>query len=83
MKTLLFPGALLAAAAASAQTPPAHARQGATYDPNETICRTVSESGSRLNRSRICMTRAEWDQRRREMRQNIDQAQTMRGTSGQ
>jgi hypothetical protein len=83
MKTLLLIGPLLAAAAASAQTPPAHARQGPAYNPNETVCRMVRETGSRLSQNRICMTRAEWDQYRRQMRQNIDQAQTMRPSSGQ
>ena len=52
-------------------------------DPNELICRNMRETGSRLNTNRVCMTREQWIQRRREMRQNIDRAQTNRVYPGQ
>ena len=40
------------------------------------VCRVTGETGSRLQRSRICKTRAEWDELRREQRNTIDRAQT-------
>lgn len=50
--------------------------QPQTPDPNEQVCRVTSEIGSRLQRSRICKTRAEWEQLRREQRNSVDRAQT-------
>ena len=60
--------ALLVPAAAAAQAPAGGA--------NDMICRITGETGSRLQRSRICKTRAEWDELRREQRNSIDRAQT-------
>jgi hypothetical protein len=57
-----------AVAAAAAET--------LTSGPNDMICRVTGETGSRLQRSRICKTRAEWEQLRREQRNTIDRAQT-------
>lgn len=61
---LLIPSA----AAAAAQEP--------ASGPNDMVCRVTGETGSRLQRSRICKTRAEWEQLRREQRNTIDRAQT-------
>jgi hypothetical protein len=60
--------ALLVPVAAAAQ-PPANTA-------NDMVCRVTGETGSRLQRSRICKTRAEWDELRREQRNSIDRAQT-------
>lgn len=46
-----------------------------TADPNEKICETVTQIGSRLSRKRICATRAEWAQRRLQDRQDAEQIQ--------
>jgi hypothetical protein len=78
MKSLLFSGLLLAATAASAEAPTASATHNAASDPNEMVCRTSGELGSRLNRRRVCMTRAQWAERQREQRQDIERAQTWR-----
>jgi hypothetical protein len=78
MKKSLFLGMLLVATASSGQPQSANAGSAGAYNPNETVCRMIGETGSRLNRSRVCMTRAEWEQYRRDMRQNIDHAQTSR-----
>lgn len=50
----------------------------AGYDPNQTICRNVRETGSRLNVNRVCMTRAQWDEHNRRTRQDVTHAQTTR-----
>lgn len=75
-KTLLF-GALFVSAMAQAQAPSRSASRG-SLDPNQTICRTITEIGSRLARARVCMTRQQWEQYRRETRQEVEQAQMRR-----
>ena len=54
-----------------------------TADPNQTICRTQRETGSMLNRTRVCKTRVEWEAQRRDVRQTVDRAQTNRVSRGE
>ncbi len=85
MKKSLFFCALLVSTAASAQPSSNSTANGAgagTPDPNQQICRNQRETGSMLNRTRICKTRAQWEQDRRETRQNIDRSQTTRINQG-
>jgi hypothetical protein len=42
------------------------------------ICRTDSESGSRLKKSRSCHTAAEWAELRRQAKANVDRIQNGR-----
>ena len=42
------------------------------------ICRTDSESGSRLKKSRSCHTAAEWAELRRQTKANVDRIQNGR-----
>ena len=49
-------------------------------DPNEVVCEKIEVLGSRLAVKRVCMTRSEWAERRRLDRQDIDKAQTQRGS---
>jgi Spy/CpxP family protein refolding chaperone len=65
----------LAAAAASASPPSA---TGAGKDANKMICRTIQEIGSRLNKTRACHTKAEWEDLRRQARQNVQNIQDRR-----
>ena len=44
-------------------------------DPNEKVCETITMIGSRLAKRRFCGTRAEWADRRRQDRQEIEKAQ--------
>ena len=46
-----------------------------TYDPNEVVCEKITVLGSRLAVKRVCATRAEWAERRREDRDNLDRSQ--------
>lgn len=84
MKKSLFLVALLLSGAASAQQPSNSSPDGAgaAPDPNQMICRTVRETGSMLGRSRVCLTRSQWEEQRRQTRQNIDRAQTTRTNPG-
>lgn len=82
MKKYLFCVAMLMAGTASAQPGSTNASPNGAGaragDPNEMLCRSIAEMGTRLNRQRICKTRAEWAEERRQQRQNIDQNQTNR-----
>ena len=48
-------------------------------DPNEWICENLTIIGSRLTTRRVCATRAEWDEKRRLDKEEIDKAQTQIG----
>ena len=49
-------------------------------DPNQVICRTETEIGSRLSRRRVCRTRSEWATLEQQTRQTVDRTQTYRPT---
>ena len=49
--------------------------QAPSLDPNEKVCESLTMVGSRLAKKRVCATRAEWEERRREDRQAVDQMQ--------
>ena len=84
MKKPLFFCALLISTAASAQTPSGTAsnESGAVNPNNQIICRNQRETGSMLNRTRVCKTRAQWEADRRDTRQTIDRTQTSRINRG-
>ena len=42
------------------------------------VCRPIKETGSRLSKRRVCMTREQWVESKRIMRSDLDQAQTRR-----
>ena len=62
---------------------PAAAQPGAVKGPNPTeiVCDKVEVLGTRLTTKRVCMTRAEWAQRRRSDREEVERVQTRRGCS--
>jgi len=78
MKKMVILTALVASSASWAQTPTTggSAADESNLDPNETICQAVAQTGSRLSRARVCMTRARWAEQRRLTRQNIERTQT-------
>ncbi len=45
---------------------------------NKQICRTITDTGSRLGRYRACHTAQEWIELRRQTKQNIDHIQNAR-----
>ncbi len=65
----------VAAVPASAQAD----KSKAAPDPNEVICEKQKELGSRLSTKRVCMTRAQWAERRLLDRQELEKVQTNRG----
>jgi hypothetical protein len=76
MKKLILIAALLApTAGALADT----GSTGANAKRNtQMVCRPIKETGSRLSKKRICMTREEWAEQKRIMRSDLDRAQTRR-----
>ncbi|HYI64188.1 MAG TPA: hypothetical protein VEW71_04815 [Allosphingosinicella sp.] len=75
-KVFVFAGTLLMSAAAAAQAPSGGQSGSADADdPNRTICRTIASTESRLARTRVCKTRAEWEQARRNARGSTDRPQ--------
>ena len=83
-KTLLACAVLASAATAWAQGPSTSTvnQEGPDNDPNEIVCRYENTIGSRVNRTRVCRTRAEWAEARAQTRQVVDRVQNGRQTSG-
>lgn len=67
----IFGVVMLTDPAAAIQAPP----KSTGYDAGERICEKLTVVGSRLAVKKVCMTRGQWDERRREDRDAIDQAQ--------
>jgi hypothetical protein len=59
----------------------AQAQPGAVKGPDqtETLCEKVEILGSRLSTKSVCMTRAEWAQKRRDDKDAVEKAQMQRG----
>jgi hypothetical protein len=70
----------LICAPALAQTPAPASKP----DPNqEVICEKQEVIGSRLQTKRVCRTRAEWADARREDQQYLERVQSQRGLKGE
>jgi invasion protein IalB len=85
-KAAILSALLVTSAAAYAQAEseaPATTKLGPNQDPNQVVCQTQTEIGSRLNRRRVCRTRAEWAEHQRMYRQSIERAQTQKQSSNQ
>ena len=72
IKMVLSAALLLTGTAAIA----ADGREPESGKKNGMICRAQGETGSRLGGKKVCMTREQWEDMKRETRQNIDRAQT-------
>jgi hypothetical protein len=71
----LFLGIICALVAVRAAAADPGLPQKSGYDPNERICENITLTGSRLGVKRFCATRAEWEDRRRQDRDEVDKAQ--------
>jgi hypothetical protein len=74
----------LGAAAAMVSAVPALAQKDGgsakANDPNQVVCEKIEVLGSRVATKRVCMTRAEWAERKRLQRMELDRAQVNRGS---
>ena len=66
-------------AQAQPQAQPQAAAPASSADPNEVVCEREEVVGSRLAHRRVCMTRSQWEQARREDRNAVEKVQTDRG----
>ncbi|HWT11575.1 MAG TPA: hypothetical protein VN231_02365 [Allosphingosinicella sp.] len=89
MVRLLAAGLVLVGTAAAAQVSLVADRErvldrprGPDNDPNRMVCVNELQIGSRLARSRVCRTRAEWAQVREQTRRVIDRVQFNKQTCG-
>lgn len=82
--SLLLGVSLASMAGAQAQKPPplATAQLPARPDASEVICERQSVIGSRLAHRKVCLTRSQWDDARRQDRQETEKVQTQRGMGG-
>ena len=55
---------------------PISAQGGAQRDPNEKVCQVITPVGSRLSTKKVCATRAEWAEKKRQDREATERAQT-------
>lgn len=66
---------------AAASTEPAPApivvvgKDGKSVDPNRIICERQETTGSRLGARKVCLTAAQWQEKRREHREQLERAQ--------
>jgi hypothetical protein len=80
MLVRLFALAIAATIPATAAMPaPAQSQSTTVNDPNEKVCENISVIGSRLAKKRVCATRAEWEEQRRQDRLAVDQIQKQIG----
>jgi hypothetical protein len=72
--------AIVVLSAAGLVTPAVAKQQSSSQrpqaDPNERVCQDIIPTGSRLAQKRICATRQEWEDKRREDREATEKAQT-------
>ena len=66
-------GLLLLSGNSTPQQSPSQQKPAA--DPNEKICEDIVQTGSRLATKRICATRSEWEEKKRQDRDAVDKAQ--------
>jgi len=45
-------------------------------DKDKLVCRTEADTGTRLSGTRVCLTREQWSERRRQSREAAERAQT-------
>lgn len=69
---------VFAALASATPASAAPVEQGARPASEERICEKITVTGSRLATRKICATRAEWAERRRQDRETTEGFQTMR-----
>ena len=82
MISLVFAAALLAggadpAAQAATTSKAATPTKAAKTDKNEMVCKREPVLGSRM-KERVCMTQADWDQRKADSRADIEKGQSVK-----
>jgi predicted secreted protein len=81
-KLLMLVATSMAAAAVAATAQPTATAPEEKPAKEKQVCRSVGELGSRLNRRRVCATKAQWDEMGVQNRLAIDRVQNGRQTTG-
>ena len=82
-KALVFAATMISAVAVAATAQPTAATSEEKPAVKEKqICRNIAEVGSRLNRRRVCATKAQWDELDQQNRLAVDRVQNGRQTQG-
>ena len=81
MKAHLLLG-IVTIALASGGAQAAGDKKKSAKDPNEVICKSIAETGSRLARKRVCMTRQQMEEQKAINRDIIQRNQGARTTNG-
>jgi hypothetical protein len=68
---------LIAALSIGSAAPAEQPKEKKAFDPNEKVCETIKPLGSRLATKRICATRAEWAEQRKQDREETEKAQRL------
>jgi hypothetical protein len=66
---------LVAALSIASASPSEKPKSKTPLDPNERVCETIKPLGSRLATKRVCATRAEWAEQRKQDREETEKAQ--------
>ena len=74
-KSIVLSALLVSSVTAIAQAPSDTTKVGPLNKPDEILCVRELSTGSRLGAQRVCRTRAEWAEHRRQFRQSIERAQ--------
>jgi hypothetical protein len=82
MKSHLILGLVSVALMSGAAVAGDSKKRTAAKDPNEIVCKTEAETGSRLARKKTCMTRAQMEEQRMINRDMIERSQASRTTTG-
>ena len=77
MLTKLTFVSLIAALSIGSSAPAEQPKAKAPLDPNEKVCETISVVGSRLATKKVCATRAEWAEQRKQDREETEKAQRL------
>jgi len=72
-----FSFTLIAALSIGSAAPAEQPKAKAPLDPNEKVCETIKPLGSRLATKRVCATRAEWAEQRKQDREETEKAQRL------
>ena len=75
--------AILIGVPAIAETPRPASPPVKALDPNEVVCEKQEVVGSRLQKRKVCMTRAQWADLRLQDRQDVERVQNNRVPKGE
>jgi len=76
-------GAAAPSFAQTQSTPTPTATEKQADDLNKLVCEKQESTGSRLAKKRICLTKAQWAERRLQDRQELERVQMQRGAKGE